>query len=78
MRDGVSEPEKTGPLLDRVNPSRSSRFQMLVTTNPQRTLWETILPPAFQDLTAELAAVDALLDDPVRVARRSRSRPTCE
>jgi IS5 family transposase len=37
---------------------------MLVTTNPQRTLWETILPPGYQDLPAELAAVDALLDDP--------------
>ena len=38
---------------------------MLVTTSPQRTLWETILPPGYQDLPAELAAVDALLDDPV-------------
>ena len=38
---------------------------MLVTTNPQSTLWETILPPGYQDLPAELAAVDALLDDPV-------------
>jgi IS5 family transposase len=38
---------------------------MLVTTNPQRTLWETILPPGYQDLPAELARVDALLDDPV-------------
>jgi IS5 family transposase len=38
---------------------------MLVTTNPQQTLWETILPPGYQDLPAELAAVDALLDDPV-------------
>ena len=37
---------------------------MLVTTNPQRTLWETILPPGYQDLPAELAGVDALLDDP--------------
>jgi IS5 family transposase len=37
---------------------------MLVTTNPQRTLWETILPPGYQDLPAELARVDALLDDP--------------
>ena len=62
---------------------------MLVTTNPQRTLWESILPPGYQDLPAELAAVDALLDDPVflaptgrtsprwRAGRRSRSRPTC-
>ena len=38
---------------------------MLVTTNPRSTLWETILPPGYQDLPAELAAVDALLDDPV-------------
>ena len=40
---------------------------MLVTTNGQRTLWETILPPGYQDLPAELVAVDALLDDPVFV-----------
>lgn len=38
---------------------------MLVTTNPQQTLWETILPPGYQDLPAQLAAVDVLLDDPV-------------
>jgi IS5 family transposase len=38
---------------------------MLVTTNPRQTLWETILPPGYQDLPAELAGVDALLDDPV-------------
>ena len=38
---------------------------MLVTSNPQRTLWESILPPGYQDLPGELAAVDALLDDPV-------------
>jgi IS5 family transposase len=38
---------------------------MLVTTNPQQTLWETILPPGYQDLPEELAGVDALLDDPV-------------
>jgi IS5 family transposase len=38
---------------------------MLITTNPQLTLWETILPPGYQDLPKELAAVDALLDDPV-------------
>jgi IS5 family transposase len=43
------------------------RGQMLVTTNPQQTLVETILPPGYQDLPAELAAVDALLDDPVFV-----------
>ena len=38
---------------------------MLVTTNPQRTLWEAVLPPGHQDLPALLARVDALLDDPV-------------
>ena len=38
---------------------------MLITTNPQPTLWETVLPPGYQDLPRELAAVDALLDDPV-------------
>ena len=38
---------------------------MLITTNPQPTLWETILPPGYQDLPRELAAVDGLLDDPV-------------
>lgn len=42
-----------------------NRGLMLVTTNPQQTLWETILPPGYQNLPAELAAVDALLDDPV-------------
>ena len=41
---------------------------MLVTTNPQQTLWESILPPGYQDLPAELAAVDAVLDDPVFLA----------
>jgi transposase, IS5 family len=38
---------------------------MLITTNPQQTLWEAILPPGYRDLPKELAAVDALLDDPV-------------
>lgn len=38
---------------------------MLITTNPQLTLWETVLPPGYQDLPRELAGVDALLDDPV-------------
>ena len=39
---------------------------MLVTTNPQQTLWETMLPPGYAILPAELASpVDALLDDPV-------------
>jgi IS5 family transposase len=38
---------------------------MLVTTNGQQRLWEAMLPPGYQDLPAELAALDALLDDPV-------------
>src|SRR6266542_5757323 len=38
---------------------------MLVTRNLQPTLWETILPPGCERLPRELAAVDALLDDPV-------------
>ena len=38
---------------------------MLITTNPQLTLWETVLPPGYQDLPKQLAVVDALLDDPV-------------
>jgi IS5 family transposase len=38
---------------------------MLITTNPQQTLWETVLPPGYQELPRELAAVDALLDDAV-------------
>ncbi len=38
---------------------------MLRTTNPNRTLWEAILPPGFEDLPVELDRVDRLLDDPV-------------
>src|ERR687891_74486 len=37
---------------------------MLRTTNPQPSLWEAILPEPGQGLPAELARVDALLDDP--------------
>jgi transposase, IS5 family len=37
---------------------------MLRTTNPQHSLWEAILPEPFLGLPAELAKVDALLDDP--------------
>ena len=37
---------------------------MLRTTNPQRSLWEAILPEGCLRLPAELARVDALLDDP--------------
>jgi IS5 family transposase len=38
---------------------------MLVTRNLQPTLWETILPPGYERLPRELAAVDAVLDDAV-------------
>jgi transposase, IS5 family len=37
---------------------------MLRTTNPQPSLWEAILPSELLGLPAELARVDALLDDP--------------
>jgi IS5 family transposase len=37
---------------------------VLRTTNPNRTLWEAILPPGCEELPRELARVDALLDDP--------------
>jgi transposase, IS5 family len=37
---------------------------MLRTTNPQHSLWEAILPDACLGLPAQLARVDALLDDP--------------
>jgi hypothetical protein len=37
---------------------------MLRSTNPQHSLWEAILPDACLGLPAELARVDALLDDP--------------
>src|SRR5918999_1526051 len=37
---------------------------MLRTTNSQPSLWEAILPEPCQGLPAELARVDALLDDP--------------
>ena len=36
---------------------------MLRTRNDQPTLWESILPPEVLRLPAELARVDALLDD---------------
>ena len=38
--------------------------RLLRTTNPQPSLWETILPAGILCLPAELAQVDALLDDP--------------
>ena len=38
---------------------------MLITTDPQRRLGETVLPAGYQDLPRELAAVHALPDDPV-------------
>jgi transposase, IS5 family len=37
---------------------------LLRTTNPQRSLWEAILPAGILGLPEELARVDALLDDP--------------
>jgi IS5 family transposase len=37
---------------------------LLRTTNPQRSLWETILPAGILALPEELAQVDALLDEP--------------
>jgi IS5 family transposase len=36
---------------------------MLVTRNPSQTLWESILPPGYERLPAELERVDRLLDD---------------
>jgi IS5 family transposase len=36
---------------------------MLRTTNPQHSLWETILPSELLGLPAELTWVDQLLDD---------------
>jgi transposase, IS5 family len=38
--------------------------KVLRTTNPQPSLWETILPVELLGLPAELGRVDALLDDP--------------
>ena len=38
---------------------------MLRTVNDQPTLWNSILPAECLVLSAELAGVDALLDDPV-------------
>jgi Transposase domain (DUF772) len=38
---------------------------MLRTTNPQRSLWEAILPTEAIGLSTELTMVDRLLDDPV-------------
>jgi len=38
---------------------------MLQTSNPQRSLWEAILPAEALGLAAELTRVDRLLDDPV-------------
>ena len=39
---------------------------MLVTTNPQRTLWEALLPPGYEQLPPRLARVDALLGEGVQ------------
>jgi IS5 family transposase len=38
---------------------------MLRTTNPERSLWEAILPAEVIGLSTELTMVDRLLDDPV-------------
>ena len=38
---------------------------MFRTVNDQLSLWDAILPPELLVLPAELARVDALLDDPV-------------
>jgi IS5 family transposase len=38
---------------------------VLVTVNPNRTLWEALLPEECLGMPAELVAVDRLLDDPV-------------
>lgn len=38
---------------------------MFVTINPNRTLWEALLPAECLEMAAELVAVDRLLDDPV-------------
>ena len=38
---------------------------MLVTINPNRTLWEALLPAECLEMAAELMAIDRLLDDPV-------------
>jgi IS5 family transposase len=45
---------------------------MLRSTNPQRSLWEAILPDACRGLPAELARVDTLLDDPSFLAPLAR------
>jgi transposase, IS5 family len=41
---------------------------MLRTTNPQHSLWEALLPEGCLGLPAELARVDALLDNPAFLA----------
>jgi IS5 family transposase len=56
-----------GPNGERITPIGSAttiEVTMLRTTNPQPSLWETILPAELLGLPAELARVDALLDDP--------------
>jgi IS5 family transposase len=63
---------------------------MLRTVGDQPSLWEAVLPDELRRLPAELARVDALLDDPVffapfkhrsltrgSVGRRRRLRPIC-
>jgi hypothetical protein len=36
---------------------------MLITTNPQLTLWETVLPPGYQDLPKQLLTGADLADE---------------
>jgi hypothetical protein len=62
---------------------------MLRTVGDQPSLWEAVLPDERRRLPAELARVDALLDDPVffprshlsltrgSVGRRRRWKPIC-
>jgi IS5 family transposase len=62
---------------------------MLRTVADQPSLWEAILPDELRQLPAELARIDALLDDPAFfapfvpffdpgwVGRRRRWSPTC-
>lgn len=42
---------------------------MLVTVNPQLTLWESLLPEMCLRMPGELERVDALLDDPRSLPR---------
>jgi IS5 family transposase len=51
---------------------------MLRTTNPQRSLWEAILPAEVLGLSTELTRVDRLLDDPAFIQPfRAHFDPRC-